>query len=174
MATNKFNKDNVSFQYDFLNNDMCLHDGTVTLEDLKNMTDEQLETTLKMPVDLVKKLLNKEKIVFFTNPPYGQGSSGQGKLHKKGTTNTATSTLMKENKLGHAAGELYTQFIYKVQLLTEFFEYNSEDDLHFFFFNKGFLTSSSFDRFTTRLTEQFTFKKGFMLNAGEFDGTSAE
>lgn len=111
MATNKFNKDNVSFQYDFLNDDMCLHDGTITLENLKSMTDEQIETTLKMPLELVKKLLNKEKIVFFTNPPYGQAGSGQGKEHKIGATNTRIGKSMKNQKLNRASSELYTQFI---------------------------------------------------------------
>lgn len=172
MATNKFNKDNVSFQYDFLNDDMCLHDGTITLEDLKNMTDEQIETTLKMPLDLVKKLLNKEKIVFFTNPPYGQAGSGQGKEHKIGATNTRIGNLMKKAKLNRASSELYTQFIYRVQLLTNFFEYSPNEDLRFFFFNKGFLTSPEFGEFVSGLTSQFSFQNGFMLNAGEFVGTS--
>ena len=172
IATNKFNKDNVSFQYDFLNDDMCLHDGTLTLEDLKTMTDEQIETTLKIPVELVKKLLNKEKIVFFTNPPYGQAGSGQGKEHKIGATNTRIGNLMKNQKLNRASSELYTQFIYRVQLLANFFEYSPNEDLRFFFFNKGFLTSPEFGEFVSGLTSQFSFHNGFMLNAGEFVGTS--
>ena len=151
---------------------MCLHDGTLTLEDVKTMTDEQLETTLKMPVELVKKLLNKEKIVFFTNPPYGQAGSGQGKEHKIGATNTRIGNLMKKAKLNRASSELYTQFIYRVQLLTNFFEYSHNEDLRFFFFNKGFLTSPEFGEFVSGLTSQFSFQNGFMLNAGEFVGTS--
>lgn len=172
MATSKFNKDNVAFQYDFLNDDMCLHDGTLSLEDLKNMNDEQIEETLKMPVELVKKLLNKEKIVFFTNPPYGQAGSGQGKEHKIGATNTHIGNLMKNRNLNRASSELYTQFIYRVQLLATFFEYSPDDNLRFFFFNKGFLTSPEFGKFVTGLTSQFSFREGFMLNAGEFVGTS--
>ncbi len=175
MATNKFNKYNVSFQYDFLNDDMCLHDGTISLEDLKTMTDEQLETTLKMPLELVKKLLNKEKVVFFTNPPYGQATSGQGIAHKAGTANTRVGHKMREDKLGHASGELYTQFIYRVQILADFFNYSDNDDLRFFFFfNKGFLTSPSYGKFVDGLTHQFSFNKGFMINAGEFEGTSED
>ena len=175
MATNKFNKDNVSFQYDFLNDDMCLHDGMISLEDLKSMTDEQIETTLKMPLELVKKLLNKEKIVFFTNPPYGANGSQAGKVNKKDVANTRTKKIMLQRGQGeHAAQELYTQIIYRVTLLAEAFGYTDENPFHFFFFNKGFLISPSFSKYVDNLTSKFTFHKGFMLNAGEFDGTDAD
>lgn len=173
MSTRNFNKDNVSFQYDFLNDDMCLHDGTYTLEDIKNMSDEELEDILKMDTGLVKKMINKEPIVLFANPPYGQGGSGQTNAHKVGATNTAIGELMRKEKLGHASGELYTQFYYRVQLLAEFFEYGEDDEFHIFFFNKGFLTSPNFGKFVDGLTGQFSFHEGFMLNAGEFNGTSA-
>mgnify|MGYP002711911358 CR=1 FL=1 len=174
MSTQHFNKDNVAFQYDFLNDDMCLHDGTYTVEDLKNMTDEQLDEVLKMDLSLVKKMMNKEPIVFFGNPPYGQATSGQTNAHKAGAANTAIGELMRKEKFGHASGELYTQFYYRVQLLAEFFEYGEDDEFHIFFFNnKGFLISPSFGNFVDDLTTQFSFHEGFMINAGEFDGTSA-
>ena len=173
MSTRNFNKDNVSFQYDFLNDDMCLHDGTYTLEDIKNMSDEELEDILKMDTGLVKKMINKESIVLFANPPYGQSGSGQGKIHKTGATNTRIGELMRKEKFGHASGELYTQFIYRVQLLAKFFEYEENDEFHIFFFNKGFLTSPNFGKFVDGLTSQFSFHEGFMINAGEFNGTSA-
>ena len=173
MSTQNFNKDNVAFQYDFLNDDMVLHDGSLTVEDIKNMSDEELEDTFKMDTGLIKKMINKEPIVFFANPPYGQATTGQTNDHKTGTANTAISELMRKQKLGHASGELYTQFIYRTQLLAEFFEYGDDDDFHFFFFNKGFLSSPSFGKFVDGLTSQFSFHEGFMLNAGEFNGTSA-
>ena len=59
-----------------------------------------------------------------------------------------------------------------MQLLARFFEYSPNDDLRFFFFNKGFLTSPEFGEFVAGLTTQFSFHDGFMLNAGEFVGTS--
>ena len=174
MSTQHFNKDNVSFQYDFLNDDIVLHDGTYTLDDLKQMSDEELDEALKMDVSLVKKILNKEKVVFFGNPPYGQATSGQTNAHKTGTANTAIGELMRKEKLGHASGELYTQFYYRVQKLLEFFEYGKDDDAHIFFFsNKGFLTSPSFGKFVEELTKQFHFNDGFMINAGEFNDTSS-
>lgn len=175
MATSKFNKDNVAFQYDFLNDDMCLHDGTLSLEDLKNMTDEQIEENLKIPVELVKKLLNKEKIVFFTNPPYGANGSQAGKVNKKDVANTHIRKIMLQRGQGElAAQELYTQFIYRTILLAEAFGYTDENPFHFFFFSKGFLISPSFGKYVDNLTSKFAFHKGFMLNAGEFNGTNAD
>lgn len=81
--------------------------------------------------------------------------------------------MLKNKKGGHASKELYTQFIYRVQLLAELFEYGEDDEFHFFFFNKGFLTSPSFSNFVDGLTSKFSFRGGFMINAGEFSGTSA-
>lgn len=175
MSTRNFNKNNVAFQYDFLNDDMCLHDGTYTLEDIKNMSDEELGDFLKMDIGLVKKMINKEPIVLFANPPYGANGSQAGGKNKTNVANTALKEIMLKNgKGGHAAQELYTQFIYRVQLLAEFFEYGEDDEFHFFFFfNKGFLSSPSFGNFVDGLTSQFSFHEGFMLNAGEFNGTSA-
>ena len=173
LSTKQYNKDNVAFQYDFLNDDMVLHDGTYSLDDLKKMSDEELDEALKMDIGLVKSLLNKEKIVFLGNPPYGQATTGQTNAHKSGAANTAIGEFMRKNKLGHASGELYTQFYYRVQLLAEFFEYSDDDEFHIFFFNKCFLTSPSFGKFVDSFTSQFSFHDGFMLNAGEFNGTSS-
>lgn len=172
MSTQHFNKDNVAFQYDFLNDDMCLHDGTYTVEDLKNMTDEQLDEVLKMDLSLVKKMMNKEPIVFLGNPPYGQATTSQASenTHKSGVGDTGVGRLM--NNLGWGKKELYTQFYYRVQLLKEFFEYNEDDEFHIFFFSKVFLSSANFGKFIDNFTKDFSFKDGFMINGGEFNGTS--
>lgn len=170
LATQKFNKDNVAFQYDFLNDDMELHDGSLSRDDLVDMSDEEIEETLKMPVSLVRDLLEKKPVVFFTNPPYGQATSALGKDHKPGVSATQVTDLMEG--LGWAKKELYTQFIWRTKELAKFFEYTS--DFHFFFFfNKTFLTSPNFVNFTKELTSEFTFRDGFMINAGEFSGTSS-
>ena len=67
---------------------------------------------------------------------------------------------------------MYTQFIWRTKELAKAFGYTS--DFHFFyFFNKGFLTSPNFGKFVDDLTSEFTYRDGFMLNAGEFSGTSS-
>lgn len=180
-----YNKDNVSFQYDFLNDDMWLHDTDIIknrnqLEQLIN--NNQLDNYLndngyhrKIPVELLQDLLDKKPFMFYGNPPYGSNGSGNHssrKDSKTGISKNSINDLMK--KLGHAKQELYTQFIYRVQLIGQLFEYSNDDDYNFCFFsNKGFLTSPQFNKFTSGLTEQFSYKNGFMLNAGEFNGTSS-
>ena len=76
------------------------------------------------------------------------------------------------NNLGWGKKELYTQFYYRVQLLKEFFEYNEDDEFHIFFFSKVFLSSANFGKFIDHFTKDFSFRDGFMINGGEFNGTS--
>lgn len=162
-----YNKEGVAFQYDFLNDDIDLH-NLLDNDGLFDLSDAGLSAQFKLPVDLIQHLRNNEPIVFLGNPPYGQATDQDGA--KKG--GIATTEIAKNmNGLGHAKMELYTQFIYRVQLLAKAFNYT--EDFFFFFFNKGFLTSPNFSVFTNNLKEQFSYKDGFMLNAGEFQGTSS-
>lgn len=162
-----YNPEGVKFQYDFLNDDMVVHDPGVTAEDIVGMSRRG---ELDMPGELVEALYANKPIVFFANPPYGQASDARGGNSKEGIGRTTLRDLM--DGMNMARRELYTQFIYRVQLLAKAFNYSS--DFHFFFFfNKGFLTSPSFGKFTKKLTSEFTFRNGFMMNAGEFSGTSA-
>lgn len=163
----EYNPEATKFQYDFLNDDMVLHDEDMT-------PSKALELAragkLKMPLPLVEALAANKPIVFYGNPPYGQATSAMGKAHKPGVSATAVTDLMEG--MGHAKGELYTQFIWRTKELAKVFGYTS--DFHFFFFfNKTFLTSPSFGKFVDELTSEFTFRDGFMMNAGEFSGTSS-
>lgn len=164
-----YNPEATKFQYDFLNDDIDLHslnaDGGSSL-----FSAEDLGREWKLPDGLINALKNNKPIVFFANPPYGQATKQDGDT-KGGIATTEIQTKMVKEKFGIASAELYTQFIYRVQLFAKLFGYTN--DFHFFFFNKGFLTSQSFRNFTKALTSQFEFKDGFMLNAGEFNGTSS-
>lgn len=161
----EYNKEGYHFQYDFLNDDMNLHD--MSLEEIKKLSDEELEKTFKLPVSLIKAMIEKKPIVFFANPPYVQPGTSKEKDHKKGVVQSSIGNMMKN--MGHAKMEMYTQFIYRVQLLSQLFGYTENDDFHFFFFNKVFFTSPNFSKFVENLTSQFHFDKGFMINAGEFN-----
>ena len=161
-----YNPEGVKFQYDFLNDDMILHDPEVTAEDIVSMSRRG---ELKMPGELVEALYANKPIVFFANPPYGQATSAMGRAHKPGVSATAVTDLMEG--MGHAKGELYTQFIWRTKELAKLFGYTA--GFHFFFFNKTFLTSPNFGKFVNELTSEFAFKDGFMMNAGEFSGTSS-
>ena len=178
----------VAQQYDFLNDDVLVMHGGGSERPVKGgkkalaaweegrFSREQVWAlsqagALKMPAGLVQALYEKKPIVWFANPPYGSNGSQSGGKNKTGVAKTLTNSVMPKN-YGHAKQELYTQFIYRVQLLAELFGY--EEDFHFFFFfNKGFLTSPNFNNFTKALTSEFTFRDGFMMSAGEFSGTSS-
>ena len=162
-----YNKEGVSFQYDFLNDDVDIHhfDGAIDFD------DSIAKKEFKLPSTLLESLKNNEPIVFFMNPPYGQATTSNAKSSKDGISATAVGDLMKKDPLSDGSSELYAQFIYRVQLLAKTFNYTS--NLHFFFFNKVFLTSPTFKKFTKRLSQDFIFEKGFLLNAGEFQGTDS-
>lgn len=161
-----YNPEATKFQYDFLNDDMVLHDDSMT-------ADKALELAragkLKMPLGLVEALAANKPIVFFANPPYGQATSHDGKKQKPGVSATAVTDLMEG--LGHAKGELYTQFIWRTKELAKVFGYTS--DFHFFFFGKNIYPSPNFGKFTEELAAEFSYRDGFMMNAGEFSGTSS-
>ena len=152
----QYNKEAVSFQYDFLNDDI----------DVNPDSDPR---DLKMPKKLFEALKANKPIVFYTNPPYGQATD-QGSSSKKGIAENKIAKEMRKNDFGHASLELYTQFIYRVQKITRDFHLTN---VFFFFFNKGFLASPAFEKFTDQLLDQFKFNDGFMINAGEFQGTSS-
>lgn len=153
----QYNREATVFQYDFLNDDI----------DINPNSDPR---DLKMPPELFEALKANKPIVFYTNPPYGQ-AGGLESARKTGIARTKIGDLMRQEKMGHASSELYTQFIYRVQKLAS--DFNLNNVFFFFFFNKGFLTSPAFGKFTEQLLDKFKFNGGFMLNAGEFQGTSS-
>lgn len=163
-----YNPEAVKFQYDFLNDDVWMHEEGVTAQDV---LDKARSGELKMPLGLIEALAANKPIVFFANPPYGSNGNGTKTDGRKGgIAKTAVCELMSD--LGHAKQELYTQFIWRTKELAKVFNYTS--DFHFFFFfNKTFLTSPNFGKFVDELDNEFTFKDGFMMNAGEFSGTSS-
>ena len=162
-----YNPEATKFQYDFLNDDMVLNEPDMTGEKAVELARAG---ELKMPLELVEAMAANKPVVFFANPPYGQSGSGQGRTHKAGVSGTAVGELM--DGLGHARMELYTQFIWRTKELAKIFGYTS--DFHFFFFTSAkFLTSPNFVGFVDELTSEFTYRDGFMMNAGEFSGTSS-
>lgn len=160
-----YNKEGCHFQYDFLNDDMNLHD--MSLEEIKSLSDEELEKTFKMPVSLIKAMIEKKPIVFFANPPYGQPGTNLGKEHKKDITTNAISHMM--HGLGHSKMELFTQFMYRMILVKDLFDYGEDDDFHLFLFSNNYLTSIGFKNFVEKIITQLHFNQGFLIQGGEFN-----
>ena len=153
----QYNKGATSFQYDFLNDDI-------------DVNPESDPRDLKMPKKLFEALKTDKPIVFYTNPPYGQGGAMAGN-GKKGISDTKIGSMMKLKQLGNASAELYTQFIFRVQKIVKDFHLTN---VHICFFtSKVFINATKFERFTENYIKEFEFLDGFMINAGEFQGTSA-
>ncbi|MCD2137369.1 hypothetical protein [Salinicoccus halitifaciens] len=150
-----YNRDSISFQYDFLNDDIDIK------PDL-NLFD------LKMPKELFQALQNDKPIVFFANPPYATANDAGAKgTSKQGTAKTRINEIMKEDKLGSASQQLYAQFFYRILKLKKDFKLSN---VHIAFFSKPtFLNGGSYwEKFNQRLFEQFKFKDGMLLKSGEF------
>ena len=180
----EYNEEGTAFQYDFLNDDIELHDASRGLFSKKpsEMSDVEKEAFLeeqrgkwKLPDGLIEALVYNKPIVFLGNPPYGQSGNNMNKNGEKikaGVSHNEVNRIMLQSRNeGHAAGELYTQFMYRVRMLADVFGYTK--NLYMFFFSKNFLTTPSFSGFTNALKRDYRYLGGFMLNAGEFKGTSS-
>ena len=178
----EYNEEGTAFQYDFLNDDIALHDAGRGLFSKRpgEMSDVEKQAFLeeqrgkwKLPDGLIEALVYNKPIVFLMNPPYGSnGNRGEGE-RKPGIALTKTNKLMVQDGFaGHAAQELYTQFIYRCQQLALVFGYAEKFNV-FLFAANTYLTSPQFARFGANLRAHYKHMGGFMLNAGEFKGTSS-
>lgn len=159
-----FNRNSVTFQYDFLNDDIDISPVNISKSKLAKLAPE-----------LAQALLDKKPIVFYTNPPYA--SAGDIRMdsvhHKKGVSKTAVNDVMKKHKIGHASENLYTQFFYRVLMIKKAF--NLSDVTIAFFSKSQFMTGGKyFGKFKEKLFKDFEFKKGFLFNSGEFSDTSSD
>ena len=177
-----YNPEGTAFQYDFLNDDMALHALSQGLFDKKpgEMNAQEKEAFLeeqrgkwKMPDGLLEALVHNKPLAILMNPPYGASASMIQGGQKAGITTSAINKVMVEDKVGgHAAQQLYAQFIYRCQLLATLFGYT--ENFHIMVFaSNTYLTSTNFARFMEGLRGNYRFTDGFMMNAGEFTGTSA-
>ena len=183
-VASSYNPEGTAFQYDFLNDDIALHDAGQGLFAKKpgEMREKEKEAFLeeqrgkwKLPDGLIEALVYNKPIVFLANPPYGQNGNnnrGNARRIKGGVATNETGRIMMENGMkGHATRELYTQFIYRTMQLADVFGYTG--NFHIFMFTKCFITSPSYAAFTTALKNGYKYLNGFMMNAGEFQGTSS-
>jgi hypothetical protein len=105
-------------------------------------------------------------MIVFMNPPYGTNGEGVAAgSSKKGISDTEISNLMKEEDFG-SSQQLYSQFLFRLKKL------NNENIKICVFSPPLFLSGPSFKKFRKNLLTEFGFQSGFLMNAGEFDGTS--
>ncbi|MBS1006402.1 hypothetical protein JK163_08870 [Levilactobacillus brevis] len=158
-----YNKNAVDFQYDFLNDDMDL--GPDSIPDL-----------LKIPNSLFESLKENKPIVFFMNPPYATANDrnafAKNKIiSKRGTSDNGIKIKMNDDGMGQATKNVYSQFFWRVVDIKE--KFNLSKVVIAFFSNSQYLTGGQyFGKLLNKLMSNFSFKSGFLLNSGEFSGTS--
>lgn len=154
------------FQYDFLNDDV-----DKTPETHPNADDWVMPNNLFNA--LVEAGKTGQRVLFYTNPPYGTANSNSqtGGVAKKGMSNTLTSQYMKDNKWGASSQQLYAQFFARVYKLQEDFGLTNLV-IGFFTPTIHFTGGSYFKGFNDRFFGLFEHLTGNLFSAGEFQGTS--
>ena len=135
-----YNSEAVKFQYDFLN------DGYD-----------------KLPEGLRKAIESGRKIIILMNPPYGtanENSTKEGK-QKGGISNTNVKKQMTAENMGKSKEQLYSQFLYRIT------KYGGKTNLCMFT-PPLYLSGSSFKTVRKYLLSEFTFVKGFLMDASNF------
>jgi hypothetical protein len=143
-----YNPEATKFQYDFLN-----------------------DSYEYLPKGLRDAIENGKKIIILMNPPYvtvndfknivkGGGSS------KNEVEDTKVKISMNEEKMGLSVKNLYSQFIYRITKLGK---------MNIAVFSKPLMFSGiDFEIFRNKILNQYTFEKGFIFKASEFDDVSSK
>jgi hypothetical protein len=151
----KYNPEAIKFQYDFLNDGIV--DGRI-----------DIEGDVKLPQGLKDALLDGKKMIVLMNPPYGtaNNSSTVEGDSKAGIALTELNKIMKLDEWGASSQQLYAQFLYR---LTKMNRGNIKICL---FSPPLFMSGGSYKDFRKNFFNSFGFGGGYLMNAGEFDGTS--
>ena len=144
----EFNPEAVSFQFDFLNDDLD-----------------------KLPKGLKDALLENKPIVFLLNPPYAGTNSGENKSGAKGLCATNTNNEMKKHNIGACSQNLYAQFIYRLITIKE--KYNLTNCYIGLFSPTLFLTGPSWSKFRNYLFNNFCLCDAIQFNAGHFSDVAS-
>lgn len=139
----KYNREAVSFQFDFLNDELD-----------------------KLPKSLLDALKNDEPIIIFMNPPYAR-NSGDGMM---GTTEkccyTKVGESMRHDRMDACIANLYAQFLYRcVQIKNQF---NCTNFNICLFSPTLYLSGQSWGKFRQMFFEFFEYKCGCTFKASHF------
>lgn len=139
----RYNKEAVSFQYDFLNDDLE-----------------------KLPKGLLEAFEQNKPIVFFLNPPYATVANmdNSGAKNKNTTIQTEIQKLMKQ--FGKSSANLYAQFLYRILLIKQ--EYNLTNCHIALFSPTLFLAGSGYVKFRQVFLNDFSFSDAIQFKASHF------
>jgi hypothetical protein len=148
----KYNPEAIKFQYDFLNDGIV--DGRI-----------DIEGDMKLPQGLKDALMEGKKMIVLMNPPYGTATE-HNESSKKDVALTKVNSMMKEDNWGSSSQQLYAQFFYKL------FKVDSSNINICLFSPPLFMSGSSYKEFRSKFLNRYGLLDGYLMNAGEFDGTS--
>ena len=137
-----YNKNAISFQFDFLNDSLD-----------------------KLPASLLEALKANKPIVFLLNPPYATAGI-KGEKSKKGCANTMINEVMKADKIGACSQNLYAQFLYRILMIKR--EFNLTN-CHIALYSPAlFLSGSSWKGFRNAFLSEFAFDNAVQFKASHF------
>lgn len=140
--SSRYNKEAVSFQFDFLNDSLD-----------------------KLPEGLRYSFEYNKPIIFLINPPYATAGN-KNETSKEGVAKTMVNEQMKENKIGACCQNLYAQFIYRIAEIKK--QYNLTN-VHIGLFSPTlFLTGSSWKGFRNYFFKEFAFADAVQFKASHF------
>ena len=138
-----YNKEAVSFQFDFLNDSLD-----------------------KLPKGLLEAFEQNKPIIFFMNPPYATSASGKGKVGKEGVSNTMVYERMTKDKIGGASQNLYLQFLYRIMMIKK--QYNLTNCHICLFSPLNYLSGANRKSFRNVFFKDFSFNDGIQFKASHF------
>lgn len=148
----------ITFQYDYLNDDVDNIFNSTSLDD----------NSWKLPKQLREDLQNKQiKWLIFINPPYATSqSAGANSISKKNISKTKVRDYMHKASMGEVSRELYVQFLFRLAK-----EFEGLDTTLALFSKTNYFNSRNTQKFRESIFE-YNFKQGFMFSSGNFFGTS--
>mgnify|MGYP002624028715 CR=1 FL=1 len=154
--------DATAFQYDYLNDDVQNFFGK----------EKNLFQGIKMPEKLFRDLQNPDlKWIIFINPPYATASNYQRKKNREdkiGVSMTKIQKLMTEENLGEVSRELFSQFLYRINL-----EFKNKIAWLGMFSKIKYINSNNDQKLRDKFF-QYKYENGFIFNSKNFDGCRGE
>jgi len=133
-----YNLEATKFQYDFLNDDYD-----------------------KLPEGLRKAIEKGRQIIVLMNPPYAAANDGANKGAKKvGLSDTKIGELMRNDDMGKSTQQIYNQFLYRI--------INVVKSNIVMFSPPLYLTGPSSVKIRKKITDNYLFERGFMMDASNF------
>lgn len=139
-----YNKEAVSFQFDFLNDSLD-----------------------KLPKGLIEAFEQNKPIIFFMNPPYATASNmGTNSDAKEGVAKTMINKQMLKDKIGASSQNLYAQFIYRLMMIKR--KYNLTNCHIAMFTPTLYLSGPSWKGFRKEFFKDFNYTDGCTFRASHF------